>query len=66
MSKGAHAKAQEAREGIRKETEESTNEAEQIVAGLPATCPPMPERLRELGRDAVQGASREMLSAEGR
>lgn len=66
VAKGAQAKAQEALEGIRKETKESTDEAEQIVAGLPATCPPLPERLRELGRDAVQGASREMLSAEGR
>lgn len=66
VAKGAQAKAQEAREGIRKETKEATDEAEQIVAGLPATCPPLPDRLRKLGRDAVQDASREMLPTEGR
>jgi hypothetical protein len=53
--------AEKIRADVRQDTEESTDEAQRIVDALPATCPQQPDRLRELGNDAVEGARREVL-----
>lgn len=66
VAKASHAAAQKAREGIRKESDDAQTEARTIVRYLEPTCPAQPDRLRELGRAAVESAGREMLPAEGR
>lgn len=65
-AKRAHGAAQKARDTIRKESDDAQAEVRTIVRTLPATCPDQPDRLRELGRAAVESAGREVLPAEGR
>jgi hypothetical protein len=57
----ADRKAEKIRADVRRDTEESTDEAQAIVDALPAGCPVQPDRLRDLGRAAVEGARAEVL-----
>jgi hypothetical protein len=66
VTKEADKKAQEARDGIRKESSDAQSEARTIVRYLEPSCPTQPARLRELGGAAVQGARGEVLPTEGR
>src|SRR5690606_36911682 len=66
VAKRAQGAAQKARDTIRKESDDAQAEVRTIVRTLPATCPDQPDRLRELGRAAVESAGREVLPAEGR
>lgn len=62
IDKGQQAaqKAQEAatavKVDIRQESENAAAEVREVVRGLPRTCPPVPDRVRQLGRDAVEAA----------
>ncbi|GAB2493853.1 hypothetical protein [Arenimonas alkanexedens] len=56
------AASDEARKTIRKESQDAVTEVRTIVRTLPATCPAQPERMSELGRAAVEAASRELLA----
>ena len=66
VAKQAQGEAKKARDTIRKESDDAQAEVRTIVRTLPATCPSQPDRLRELGDAAVQGARGEVLPAEGR
>jgi len=66
VSKRAQDAAIAAKTDIRKESDDAQAEVRTIVRTLPATCPDQPDRLRELGRAAVESAGREVLPASGR
>jgi len=66
VAKRAQNAASAAKAEIRKESDDAQAEVRTIVRTLPATCPDQPDRLRELGRAAVESAGREVLPAEGR
>ena len=66
VAKRAQGDAKKARDTIRKESNDAQAEVRTIVRTLPSTCPSQPDRLRELGDAAVQGARGEVLPAEGR
>lgn len=66
VTKKAAESATVARQDIRKDAEDASDEARIIVRTLPASCPAQPKRLRDLGEQAVEGARGEMLGAEGR
>ena len=62
VAKRSQAAAHKAREGIRKESQDAVTEVRTIIRTLPATCPVQPDRLRQLGDAAVQGARGEVLA----
>jgi hypothetical protein len=66
VAKRAQDAAKRVRDTIRKESDDAQAEVREIVRYLPSTCPSQPDRVRELGDAAVQGARREVLPAEGR
>lgn len=53
-------KAQTDRTEIRKDTKESADEVRTIVRTVRAACPPVPDRVHDLGRAAVEAASAEL------
>lgn len=59
VSKKAADKAQDARESIRKDTQDAAAEVRQLTPDSPS-CPPVPERVHQLGREAVEAASAEL------
>ena len=59
----AEKSAAEAREGsavIRKESSDAAAEVRTIIRSVPGTCPPLPPRVSDLGRAAVEAARREL------
>lgn len=63
VTEDADKRADKIRADVRQDTEESTDEAAAIVDGLPDTCPQQPQRLRDLGESALEGARGEVLPA---
>lgn len=63
VAEKADAEATAARTTIRKESSDAQSEARVIVRNLPTACPVQPDRLRELGDAAVEGARGEVLPA---
>jgi hypothetical protein len=69
VAKGQKAaqKAQEAATAVkievRQESENEAVQAREIVRYLPRTCPAQPERLRDIGRDAVEAARASLPAA---
>lgn len=62
-AKTAQASAGKALAKVRAQTQEATNEARAITNSLPATCPSQPDRLRELGQEAVRRARASLPAA---
>lgn len=55
-SEKAHDAATAIKIDVRQETENAAAEVREVVRVLPRTCPPVPDRVRQLGRDAVEAA----------
>ncbi len=66
VAKRAPGEAREARDTIRKESDDAQADVRTIIRTLPATCPAQPDRVREFGDAAVQRARDSVLPAEGR
>lgn len=58
VAKRSHERAQKAGKAIRERTEESTDAAREIVGSLPATCPDLPNELRDIVQQQVERARR--------
>jgi membrane protein implicated in regulation of membrane protease activity len=58
VAKAAQERAEKARARIRQDTEESTDAAQDAVDALPATCPPLPDELRDIVQREVERARR--------
>ena len=63
VAEKSDAEATAARTTIRKESSDAQSEARVIVRNLPTACAVQPDRLRELGESAVEGARGEVLPA---
>jgi hypothetical protein len=55
-SEKAHKAATAVKIDVRQESENEAAEVREVVRGLPRTCPPIPDRVRQLGRDAAEAA----------
>lgn len=66
VAKDAGAKADESRATFQKETQDVQVRIREVVRTVPATCPPMPDELRELLQRQVQGARDAVQAGSGR
>ena len=60
VAKASQAAAQKARDSIRKESSDAQVQIREIVRTLPATCPPMPDELRDVLQRQVEAARAEL------
>lgn len=66
VAKDAGVKADEARATFQKETNDVQVRIREVVRTVPATCPPMPDELRELLQRQVEGARDAVPAGAGR
>ncbi len=60
VAEKATVEARESSDIIRKESSDAVQEVRTIIRTVPGQCPPLPDRVRDIGRAAVEAARREL------
>lgn len=60
VAKSAFEQATKSSDTIRKESSDAATEVRTIIRTVPGACPPLPPRVHDLGRAAVEAARREL------